>query len=86
MNSDAFGQKTIKKDTIFTIDESFETTAKFSAKDSLYNDFKNNQIHLFGEAILEYEDTKLTADYILIDFEKHEVMATYTFDKDSVLV
>lgn len=86
VNEWSFGQNLVKKDTIFTIDESFETTAKFSAKDSLYNDLKNNQIHLFGEAQLEYEDTKLNADYILIDFNKHEIFATYTLDKDSLRV
>lgn len=83
VNKPAFGQNIVKKDTIFTFDDSFETTAKFSAKDSLYNDLKNNQIHLFGQAQLDYEDTRLTADYILIDFEKKEIMASYSLDKDS---
>lgn len=79
-------QGRIAKDTIFTIDDSFETTAKFSAKDSLYNDFRKKQLHLFGEAKVEYEDINLTADYILVDFEKKEIFASYTYGKDSVRV
>ena len=80
------GQNPIKKDTIFTVDESFETTAKFSAKDSLFNDLKNKQVHLFGEAKVDYESINLTADYILIDFEKKEIFASYTYDKDSTRI
>lgn len=74
------------KDTIYTVDESFETTAKFSARDSLYNDFRKKQLHLFGEAKVEYEDIVLTADYILVDLDKKEIFASYTYGKDSVRV
>ena len=85
-NSQSMAQSLDKKDTIYTFDESFETTAKFSAKDSLFNDFKKKQVHLFGEAKLEYESINLTADYILIDFEKKEIFASYTYDKDSTRI
>ncbi len=81
-----YGQEKVQKDTIFTIDESFETTAKFSARDSLYNDFRKKQLHLYGDARVEYEEIKLTADYILVDFEKKEIFASYTLDKDSTRV
>lgn len=81
-----YGQEKVQKDTIFTIDDSFETTAKFSARDSLYNDFKKKQLHLYGEAKVEYENINLTADYILVDFGKKEIFASYTLDKDSVRI
>lgn len=81
-----FGQEPVKKDTIYTVDESFETTAKFSARDSLYNDFKKKQLHLFGEAKVDYEEISLTADYILVDFGKKEIFASYTYGKDSTRV
>lgn len=80
---DMHAQTKIAKDTIYTIDDSFETTAKFSAKDSLFNDMSKKQLHLYGDAKLDYEDMKLTADYILVDFGKKEIYAAYTLDKDS---
>ncbi len=79
-------QTVASKDTIYTTDESFETTAKFSAKDSIFNDFKKKQLHLFGDAKVEYEDLNLNASYILVDFEKKEISASYTYDKDSMRI
>lgn len=74
-----FGQK----DTIYTIEESFESQVKLNARDSIVNHFKRKQIELFGEASLQYEGIDLKADYMLVDLEKKEVLATYTLDKDS---
>lgn len=71
------------KDTIYTIDESFENQIKISARDSIFSHYKNQTIELFGEAKLNFEEIELTADYMLIDLEKKEVYATYTLDKDS---
>ena len=44
---------------------------------------KNKQIELFGDATLDYMEIKLTANYMLIDLNKKEVFASYTFDADS---
>jgi hypothetical protein len=72
-----------QKDTIYTINSDFETLLKASSKDSMFHDYKNEKLHLFGEAKLSYDDIQVEADYILIDFKLNEVMATYSIDKDS---
>jgi hypothetical protein len=72
-----------KKDTIYTVDKSIEDIIKASAKDSMVHDQKNKLLHLYGEANVFYEEIKLSADYILVDFNKNEVFASYSFDKDS---
>jgi hypothetical protein len=72
-----------QKDTLYTVDYSIENIIKASAKDSMHHDYKGKKLHLFGEAVIFYEDIVLSADYILVDFEKNEVLATYTYDKDS---
>jgi hypothetical protein len=72
-----FAQNPASKDTLITWDESFETTAKFSAKDSIFNDFEAKQIHLFGEANVNYESLNLSAAYILIDLNQKEIFASF---------
>ena len=76
-------QEPIKIDTIYTIDESFENTATFTARDSIYADIRKNRIYLYGDAKVHYTDIDLTADYIEIDMEKHEILPNYTYDADS---
>ncbi|MES2589084.1 MAG: putative LPS assembly protein LptD [Bacteroidota bacterium] len=72
-----------QKDTIYTTDNSIENIIKASAKDSIFHDYKAKQLHLFGQAVIFYEEIVLSADYILVDFNKNEVFASYTYDKDS---
>ncbi|MFZ9027917.1 MAG: putative LPS assembly protein LptD [Crocinitomicaceae bacterium] len=55
----------------------------YNAKDSIYSDLKNKTIHLYGEAFLETEGIKMEAGYIMIDLDRNEVLATYSYDKDS---
>lgn len=73
----------IKIDTVYTNDESFESKATFTARDSIYADMKQNKIFLYGDAKVYYEEINLVADYIEIDMKKHEILATYTIDADS---
>ena len=79
----AFSQDTIKKDTIYVNDTSFEESAVYGARDSIYIDLKTNKIHLYGEAYLQYLDTDMKAGYIVVDLKKNEVLASYIYDKDS---
>lgn len=74
-NSFVFSQ--VKKDTIYLIDKNITTKGKFYAKDSIFNDLKTKQTHLFGDALLEYDGIKITASYILFDIDKKEVFASY---------
>lgn len=73
----------IKLDTIYTVDESFEETATFTAEDSIYADIPKKKIYLYGNAKVHYQDIDLTANYIEIDMETNEILASYTFDEDS---
>jgi lipopolysaccharide export system protein LptA len=66
----SYAQNSLKKDTIYTIDKSFEEKAIYGAKDSIYIDLKENKIHLFGEAHLEYLETNMKAGYIIVDLKK----------------
>lgn len=78
-----YSQNSTKTDTIYINDDSFEEQANYGARDSMFIDLKKNQIHLFGEAYLEYLETSMKAGYILVDLNKNEVFATYVLDKDS---
>jgi len=76
----------IKIDTLYTTDESFKEKATFTARDSVYGDMKQQRIYLYGDAKVHYNDIDLTADYIEIDLKSHEILASYTYDKDSVKI
>lgn len=68
------------KDTIYLNESDFGSVVTYSARDSIYSDFKKRQIHLYGNASLNYEGVDMKADYLLIDLDKNEVFATYTED------
>ncbi len=78
----AFAQENFK-DTLRLDDDSFSEIIKYSARDSLYTDLKNEKIHLFGEAKVDDGQVQMTAGYILIDLKKNEVLASYRLDEDS---
>ncbi len=81
-----------KSDTIVlsadtTIDtESLKSKVKYHARDSLRVDIENELVYLFGDAVVDYEDLHLTADYIKIDFEKKEIFAEGTTDSTGELI
>lgn len=71
------------QDTLVLNDDSFEDIIYYSARDSIYNDLKKKQVHLYGDAKVNNGEIKMSAGYILIDLEKNEVLAKYAIDKDS---
>ena len=71
-------------DTLYTNDNSLKNKASYFAKDSIYNDVINKKIYLYGDAKLDYDGMKLTADFIIFDLKNEEVFATYSFTKDSI--
>jgi lipopolysaccharide assembly outer membrane protein LptD (OstA) len=81
-----------KSDTIVltadtTIDtESLKSKVKYHARDSLRVDIENELVYLFGDAVVDYEDLHLTADYIKIDFEKKEIYAEGSTDSTGELI
>lgn len=83
---------TLKSDTLkITADTTEDTEAlkskvKYHARDSLRVDIDNELVYLFGEAVVDYEDLHLTADYIKIDFEKKEIYAEGSTDSTGELI
>lgn len=73
-------------DTIYANSEDFSDRITYSAKDSIYTDFINEQVHLVGGAHLNSEGIDMTAGYILIDLKNEEVLATFIYDADSQMV
>ncbi|AEA45357.1 hypothetical protein Fluta_3385 [Fluviicola taffensis DSM 16823] len=65
---------------IYLNDTDFESIITYSARDSIYSDLRKQQVHLYGDAKLNYEGVDMSADYLLIDLEKNEVLATFTVD------
>ncbi len=80
MPSNAFGQQ---RDTLVLNDDSFDQIVTYSSRDSIYNDVKRKQVHLYGDASVKTEDISMKAGYILIDLEKNEMEARYAYDADS---
>ncbi len=75
-----------KPDTLsLAPDTSFDTEAlksrvKYHSRDSLRVDIENELVYLYGEAVVDYEDLHIKADYIKIDFEKKEISAEGSTD------
>lgn len=65
---------------VYINDSDFNSIITYSSRDSIYSDLKKRQVHLYGEAKLNYEGIDMSADYLLIDMDKNEVLATYTVD------
>lgn len=56
-------------------DNGLDGVVDYGARDSMWFDVKNKQLHLYGNAFLNYTSIKLKADYILLDYAKNEVSA-----------
>ncbi|MBK8967237.1 MAG: LPS-assembly protein LptD [Lewinellaceae bacterium] len=55
--------------------DALDDEVEYGAKDSMWFDVKNKQLHLYGQAYLKYTTIDLKAGYILLDYEKNEVSA-----------
>lgn len=51
-----------------------------TASDSSWVDYRNNIVHLFGNAKIKYEDFELTADYIRIEKKTNLLFASGSYD------
>lgn len=69
-----------KEKKIFLNESDFESIITYSARDSIYSDVRKQQVHMYGDAKLNYDGIDMFADYLMIDLEKNEVLATYTTD------
>jgi beta-galactosidase GanA len=57
------------------MESAFKSKVNYHASDSIMIDNVNNKAFLWGDASVEYEDIKLDADYLEIDFGRNEVLA-----------
>jgi lipopolysaccharide assembly outer membrane protein LptD (OstA) len=73
----------VPKDTLIVNDNSLESIIRYSARDSIFNDLKKKQVHLYGDAKIQMEEVNMTAGYILVDMNTNEISASYAYDKDS---
>ena len=61
------------------------SVVKYSARDSVVHDLQNRYTYLFGDAMVQYEDMDLRADYIEIDFEHNELHACGVADSNGAM-
>ncbi len=61
-------------------DTYFEDIIDKSAKDSLKLDIINRKAYLYGDAVIKYQQTTITAAYIEIDWNKNTIYATTKTD------
>ena len=55
--------------------DALETNIDWGARDTMWFDRKNNQVHLYGSAWVTYESLKLRAGYIVFKFDDDEALA-----------
>jgi hypothetical protein len=77
---DSFSQSKEKKDTIYTVDKSFEEIIDYASADSIHMDLRNKKVHMYRNAKIVYGDITMTAGYIQFDLDKNEVLTTYYTD------
>ncbi len=53
---------------------------EYDARDSMIYDIDGKKIHLYGEASVKYTTLSITGDYIIFDYDKNEVIASYSID------
>ncbi|HLW40685.1 MAG TPA: LptA/OstA family protein, partial [Brumimicrobium sp.] len=85
VSPDVFAQDTLastKKKRIYREDNSMDSKVYYSSTDSIVANLKTNKITMYGNAMVEYDGIKLTADLIEMDTEKKEVYAIYTLDEE----
>ncbi len=58
---------------------------EYAAKDSMWFDVKNKQVHLYGNASVKYTTLTVKAGYILLDYEHNEISAQTLADSSGQL-
>ena len=55
--------------------DALDDLVDYKARDSMWFDVKNKQVHLYGEASVKYTTLTITAGYILLDYANSEISA-----------
>lgn len=64
--------------TVPISEDALEDEVIYGSRDTSWTDIKNNKIHLFGEAFVEYTTIKVKARYIIFDFKTNTIEAHET--------
>lgn len=67
------------------IAESVDAPVEYGARDSMWFDVKKRQLHLWGQAFVNYTSLRVQAGYILLDYSKNEISAQQFPDSAGVL-
>lgn len=65
--------------------DALDATVDYKARDSMWFDVKNKQVHLYGEATVKYTTLTITAGYILLDYGRNELSAQQFPDSTGTL-
>ncbi|MFN8354610.1 MAG: putative LPS assembly protein LptD [Spirosomataceae bacterium] len=69
-----------RQDSLWSKEGALKTKVKYTSRDSTIMEDEGNIVTMYGEAKVEYEDIKLEADYIRLDYTKNEIFAKGTLD------
>lgn len=62
----------------------FNSEVKYNAKDSIIVNLRKKMVYLYGESHMVYESMNIEGDFIQINFQTNEVMATFRSDSAGV--
>jgi hypothetical protein len=65
--------------------DGLDEEVSYGARDSMWFDVKNKQVHLYGAASVKYTSLTITAGYILLDYSKNEITAALYPDSSGKL-
>ena len=86
---DARSNAVPRRDSIITdiiySKDSLDVPVDYGSKDSIYFDNKNNLVHLYGAAFVNYRTLTLTANYIVIDLKNNVANAQPLPDSAGIL-
>lgn len=67
-------------------EDALDDVVDYNAKDSMWFDVKNKQVHLYGEASVKYTTLTIKAGYILLDYANSEISANPFPDSSGQMV
>jgi len=67
-------------DSIIISEDSFDDEIDFGSNDTMWFDHPNKQVHLYGEAFVNYTGLTVKGGYIIYDFERNIAHAFSTVD------
>lgn len=76
----------LKNDTLFISKDAIKSKINYTAKDSIPIDLINNQIILYGDAEVTYENIKLNAAKIILDYKNNLVTAEGVQDSNGNII